>query len=309
MEPGRPVPVGTPIIAIDDGGRRATPVPDRRRDGAAAPDARRELDRRGGPGRPDRDAGGLRPAPGRGAAAAPRRARPAAPRRAARMQQVAPPPSERAAMRVPAAAPATSCRCAKPPVRKLARDLGVDLHAVAGTGRRRGDHPRRRRAPPAAPNVTAAGRADAPAGDGARREPIRGVRRATAAAMVASAFTAPHVTEFLAVDVTATMALRDRLRASREYADVAAEPAGVRRQGGLPGAAPHPGAQRALGRAGGRDRLPRPGPARDRRGHAARADRPDDPRRRHACRCPSWPAALRRAGRRPPGPAAPRRPT
>ena len=53
--------------------------------------------------------------------------------------------------------------------------------------------------------------------------------------MVASAFTAPHVTEFLAVDVTATMALRDRLRAAREYADVAAEPAGVRRQGGLPG--------------------------------------------------------------------------
>ena len=35
-----------------------------------------------------------------------------------------------------------------------------------------------------------------------RREPIRGVRKATAAAMVASAFTAPHVTEFLAVDVT-----------------------------------------------------------------------------------------------------------
>jgi pyruvate dehydrogenase E2 component (dihydrolipoamide acetyltransferase) len=57
-----------------------------------------------------------------------------------------------------------------------------------------------------------------------RREPIRGVRKATAAAMVASAFTAPHVTEFLAVDVTETMALRDRLRASREYRDVKLTP-------------------------------------------------------------------------------------
>jgi pyruvate dehydrogenase E2 component (dihydrolipoamide acetyltransferase) len=42
--------------------------------------------------------------------------------------------------------------------------------------------------------------------------------------MVASAFTAPHVTEFLAVDVTATMALRTRLRASRDYADVPLSP-------------------------------------------------------------------------------------
>jgi 2-oxoisovalerate dehydrogenase E2 component (dihydrolipoyl transacylase) len=59
---------------------------------------------------------------------------------------------------------------------------------------------------------------------GDRREPIRGVRKATAAAMVISAFTAPHVTEFLAVDITATMALRDRLRASREFADVPLTP-------------------------------------------------------------------------------------
>ncbi|MCM3846022.1 2-oxo acid dehydrogenase subunit E2 [Pseudonocardia sp. DR1-2] len=57
-----------------------------------------------------------------------------------------------------------------------------------------------------------------------RREPIRGVRKATAAAMVASAFTAPHVTEFLDVDVTEMMALRDRLRASREFAGVKLTP-------------------------------------------------------------------------------------
>jgi pyruvate dehydrogenase E2 component (dihydrolipoamide acetyltransferase) len=130
-----------------------------------------------------------------------------------------------AASAAPAAAP-TSVPLAKPPVRKLARDLGIDLHAVAGTGAggviTRDDV----RAASAAPNVTFADQDVPTRADeaGVRREPIRGVRRATAAAMVASAFTAPHVTEFLAVDVTATMALRDRLRAAREYADVALSP-------------------------------------------------------------------------------------
>ena len=138
---------------------------------------------------------------------------------------------------------------AKPPVRKLAKDLGVDLRAVTGTGAggviTRDDV----RAPPR-PDATAA-RRNVPTARrraGVRREPIRGVRKATAAAMVASAFTAPHVTEFLAVDVTAMMELRDRLRAAREYADVDADPAGVRGQGGLPGRAAHPGGQRPVGR-------------------------------------------------------------
>ncbi|WP_344027485.1 2-oxo acid dehydrogenase subunit E2, partial [Pseudonocardia kongjuensis] len=73
-----------------------------------------------------------------------------------------------------------------------------------------------------APAAPAPAAAQAPAGD--RREPIRGVRKATAAAMVASAFTAPHVTEFLSVDVTGMMALRDRLRGSREFAGVKLTP-------------------------------------------------------------------------------------
>ena len=74
------------------------------------------------------------------------------------------------------------------------------------------------------------------------------MRKATAAAMVASAFTAPHVTEFLAVDVTATMALRDRLRATREYADVQLTPLAFVAKAVCLAAAAHPGAQRALGR-------------------------------------------------------------
>jgi pyruvate dehydrogenase E2 component (dihydrolipoamide acetyltransferase) len=117
--------------------------------------------------------------------------------------------------------PAGTVPLAKPPVRKLAKDLGVDLREVIssrpdGVITREDVQAFVNGAPPEpeAPQATV----------GERREPIRGVRRATATAMVASAFTAPHVTEFLAVDVTETMALRDRLRASREYADVRLTP-------------------------------------------------------------------------------------
>lgn len=49
------------------------------------------------------------------------------------------------------------------------------------------------------------------------RTPIRGVRRETAAAMVASAAAAPHVTEFLTVDVTESVTLLARLRASAAF--------------------------------------------------------------------------------------------
>ncbi|MEO8887762.1 MAG: dihydrolipoamide acetyltransferase family protein, partial [Jatrophihabitantaceae bacterium] len=65
------------------------------------------------------------------------------------------------------------------------------------------------------------------AGDHSQREtriPIKGVRKHTAAAMVSSAFTAPHVTEFITADVTATMELRDRVAARREFRDVKVSP-------------------------------------------------------------------------------------
>ncbi|WP_137159220.1 dihydrolipoamide acetyltransferase family protein, partial [Blastococcus sp. CCUG 61487] len=54
--------------------------------------------------------------------------------------------------------------------------------------------------------------------------PIKGVRKHTAAAMVASAFTAPHVTEFLTVDVTRTMKLRRRLAERPEFAGLKVSP-------------------------------------------------------------------------------------
>jgi pyruvate dehydrogenase E2 component (dihydrolipoamide acetyltransferase) len=120
---------------------------------------------------------------------------------------------------------------AKPPVRKLARDLGVDLGTVTGSGdggvitradveaaARTGTEPEPAQVAPVAP---AAATWDA---SREQRIPIKGVRKHTAAAMVASAFTAPHVTEWLTVDMTETMRLRDRVATSREFAGVKVTP-------------------------------------------------------------------------------------
>ena len=116
-------------------------------------------------------------------------------------------------------------------MRKLAKDLGIDLAAVTATRAGRRDQPGgyrerrlRQRGPPRGP---ATGAAYDPA-TRERRIPVKGIRKATAAAMVASAFTAPHVTEFLTVDVTPMMELRDRLRERPEFADVKLTPAGLR---------------------------------------------------------------------------------
>ncbi|MFF2273109.1 dihydrolipoamide acetyltransferase family protein [Agromyces sp. NPDC058136] len=122
-----------------------------------------------------------------------------------------------------------------PPVRKLARDLGLDLALIAGTGPRglitRDDVEHAASATglkpaspaePAGPTGLAAAPeplATAPASRPAEtRIPIKGVRKHTAAAMVRSAFTAPHVTEFLTVDVTETMDLVRSLREDRALA-------------------------------------------------------------------------------------------
>jgi 2-oxoisovalerate dehydrogenase E2 component (dihydrolipoyl transacylase) len=92
---------------------------------------------------------------------------------------------------------------AKPPVRKMARDLGVDLSVLTGTGPKgsvtRDDVERAATSAPAGRvpgEVVPFPAATAPAGAREERIPIRGVRKHTAAAMSASAFTAPHVTEF-----------------------------------------------------------------------------------------------------------------
>ena len=110
---------------------------------------------------------------------------------------------------------------AKPPVRKLARELGVDLGGLAGTGPggsiSRDDVQQAAQAP--VPRAT-------PQRPGPREEriPIRGVRKHTAAAVAASARQAPHVTEFLQIDVDATVEAVGRLRELPEFAGVRVSP-------------------------------------------------------------------------------------
>ncbi len=131
---------------------------------------------------------------------------------------------------------------AKPPVRKLAKDLGIDLAAVVPTGdggvvTREDVHaaaaaaiaPQAAPAPVAAqaPAVVAAAQAPAPAVEASAREtriPVKGVRKVTAQAMVGSAFTAPHVTEFITFDVTRTMKLVQELKNDPDLAGLRINP-------------------------------------------------------------------------------------
>lgn len=109
---------------------------------------------------------------------------------------------------------------AKPPLRKLAKQLGVELTAVTPTGANgvitRADlasHVEQVAADGAAPGRF--GREQLPPRE--ERIAVRGVRRATAEAMVRSAFTAPHVTEFVTVDFTRMLRLLRELQESREF--------------------------------------------------------------------------------------------
>ncbi|MGW0522010.1 dihydrolipoamide acetyltransferase family protein, partial [Crossiella sp. NPDC003009] len=181
------------------------------------------------------------PAPAERPAAAPATAAPAAGFAAtasAAGPAIAAPAAGPAATSAPGSLAARSSRpAAKPPVRKLAKDLDIDLATVVGTGPQgtitRQDLlsantngvPAAAAAPaPVAPAATPAAQ---PAFDPAAREdriPVRGVRKLTAEAMVASAFTAPHVTEFITVDVTPTMELLAELKTSPAFAGVKLTP-------------------------------------------------------------------------------------
>ncbi|MEW2548023.1 dihydrolipoamide acetyltransferase family protein [Streptomyces sp. NPDC047002] len=215
FEEGATVDVGVPIITVDAPG--AAPAEPAQETGAedaeqtAAPartpvlvgygvaeSSTKRRPRRGGPGVPGQSA-------------------PAAPEPAPRAEP----------------APAADRPLAKPPVRKLAKDLGVDLAAIAPSGpdgviTREDVHAA---APAAAQpqtpvNGTAAARPQPEQQPGARetRTPVKGVRKATAAAMVGSAFTAPHVTEFVTVDVTRTVKLVEELKADPELAGLRVGP-------------------------------------------------------------------------------------
>ncbi|GAB2777675.1 dihydrolipoamide acetyltransferase family protein [Nocardioides salsibiostraticola] len=119
---------------------------------------------------------------------------------------------------------------AKPPVRKLAKDLGVDLASVTATGpngtvtRADVEKAGKSSAGSAPARGAAAPRASASSGERETREPIKGVRKMMANAMVSSAFTAPHVTEWVTIDATATTEFVERLKKRREFRDVKVSP-------------------------------------------------------------------------------------
>ncbi|MDY0828498.1 dihydrolipoamide acetyltransferase family protein [Microbacterium sp. BG28] len=144
--------------------------------------------------------------------------------------------------RKPAAAPAASAAgvVAKPPIRKLARDLGVDLSAVTPSGA--GGEVTRDDVVKHASQASVFRNIETPEWPEVREEtipvaasvaeadpreesiPVRGVRKATAGSMVRSAYSAPHVTVWTDVDATRTMELVKRLKASPDYADTKVSP-------------------------------------------------------------------------------------
>lgn len=212
---GETVTVGAPIITIAGD--------------AAEPDAAAGLSAHGEPATPAEDEGEGAVLVGYGTGGA------VASRRIAR-------PAERTA-----AVTASVGVVAKPPVRKLARDLGVELAQVTPSGPA-GEVTRedvvahaeqasvfRNLATPAAPvererTIPVAGTMPAPTASAAavsgREEtiPVKGVRKATASGMVRSAYTAPHVTVWTDVDATRTMDLVKRLKASPDFADIKVSP-------------------------------------------------------------------------------------
>lgn len=222
VEPGQTIEVGSPIVTIDLAGTAED----------AAPEAAEA-----GPGKIGEESNGrVATLVGYGPRTAsakrrPRKGRAGAEPAAVQVPQARVPAVEVAPERaVPAPEPVVAVQqggyvpLAKPPVRKLAKDLGVDLHALIGSGS--GGVITREDVQSAAGGAATGltrGVAEAPAGR-ERRVPVKGVRKATAQAMLESAFTAPHVTEFLTVDVTPMMELREHLKSQPEFHGVKITP-------------------------------------------------------------------------------------
>ena len=223
VDEGQTVDVGTPIIAVDTAG--GAPAPPAREDTApAAPESTAPAPATPTPAAPERQP--VLVGYGVKTGSTTRRPRKTTPMVAATAAPSAPAPATATPVKLGPTATAVRDKngggraLAKPPVRKLARDLGIDLSQLTGTG--------------PAGSITrddiqqARDRADRPSisSEGAREErvPVRGVRKHTAEAVAGSAFTAPHVTEFLEVDVTATMEAVARVRALPEFAGVRVSP-------------------------------------------------------------------------------------
>jgi 2-oxoisovalerate dehydrogenase E2 component (dihydrolipoyl transacylase) len=215
---GDSVEVGSPLISVDTGepaagGNGSAPAAE----GAPAGESQRQATLVGPGERPQvrrRRATGSAAAPAAGASAA------------------ATAPAAAAAPVAPATRP-----MATPPVRKYAKDRGIDLAELEGTGKdgrvTREDVDRALTSPEPEPEFEPL---EAPAAAAVARVsrdrveraiPVTGTRKRIAAAMVASKFSIPHVTEFLTVDATNLMALRARLKALPAAADVRVTPLAI----------------------------------------------------------------------------------
>jgi 2-oxoisovalerate dehydrogenase E2 component (dihydrolipoyl transacylase) len=251
VEVGQTIDVGTPIISIDDGkgGDEAPAAPAGQASAAGEKPAPAEAASEAILVGYGAKAGATARRARKGMAAAPVATAPvaAAPTETEQVAAAAPVAEAAApAARVESPAPAAHGAGApggrpkaKPPVRKLAKDLGVDLASVTPTGAdgviTRDDvtnHVSGAAVNGLATQAESAVSATAPlaprmpfgAGEREERTPIKGVRKMTAQAMVGSAFTAPHVTEWITIDVTKTMELVDRLKGNREFKDVKVTP-------------------------------------------------------------------------------------
>jgi pyruvate dehydrogenase E2 component (dihydrolipoamide acetyltransferase) len=223
VDEGQTVDVGVPIISVDVSGEvsaDADPVPSPPAEGAVEPGIH------GSPApKADPSAGGE---PKRQPVLVGYGVKPGATRRRPRKHSAA---AAAAVAPVPALAPVADPAgprrvtvLAKPPVRKLARDLGVDMTTIAGSGPQGSITREDVHAAHSAPVRPVPQAAPAPSGEREERIPVRGVLKNMAGAMTRSAFEAPHVTEFLQVDVTETMAAVRRLREMPEFADVKVSP-------------------------------------------------------------------------------------
>ncbi|TFH98272.1 dihydrolipoamide acetyltransferase family protein [Micrococcus lylae] len=243
-EEGDTVDVGAPVVTFDLGGDDGgdAPASDGAEESGSGDGRVPTLVGYGAAaekGRPSRRA---RRGVGQAAPAVPTASAPAA---APAAPAAAPAEAQATAPAAPAASSGSGERPrSTPPVRLYAKQNGVDLETVTGTGAHgvitradveaaiNGGSASGPAGPASAAAPAAAAAAGAAAGavrtlGGREREvsvPVKGVRKATAAAMVNSAFTAPHVTEFLQVDVTETMELLAELKASREFRDVKLTP-------------------------------------------------------------------------------------
>ncbi|MBC7303611.1 MAG: 2-oxo acid dehydrogenase subunit E2 [Nocardia sp.] len=170
-------------------------------------------------------------------------------------------PSSRRGKSAPSMAsstPSTHRAAATPAARKLAKELGIDLWFVAGSG------PEgavtvddvRSAVPVTQPRTPATTGAAAPTpshghvtdADGLieptareQRTPVTGIRKRTAAAMQASSRTIPQASTFVTVDCTASMELLDHLRTTASFEGLTLTPLALVAKAALAAISEYPG--------------------------------------------------------------------